>query len=181
MIDLTKKEISLCVGRMASKRFIILLTTLLFLLSGMNFIYQFKLLKDVHLYDYPVYYRAGSRVLDGMQHLIYKDRYPTPDGRNFVVHEFQNLPIVALFFLPFGMFSFEQSKIVWSFFIIFCSILSFFSLCFILTIGMKREKKYFYCLLLFFVMVNYAPFYRSLDLGQTTPVCFLVFCEGFFY
>lgn len=54
--------------------------------------------------DFPAYYWAGRSVLAGEAHDLY-----TAD-----VKEFQNLPIVAVFFLPLGALSYEAAwRMLW--------------------------------------------------------------------
>lgn len=152
----------------------IALLVLLLLASGFNLDRQYDSLKASRMGDYVVYYQAGEKVREGTPDLLYEGRTPAPEGKEFVVHEFQNLPVFALVFVPLSGLPLQESARLWLVIISACTILSFLSLCVVSGEGGGKGHRIQRSFLVLLVMINFEPLFRSLSLGQTTPVCLLL-------
>jgi hypothetical protein len=115
---------------------------------------------------------------EGTPRLLYEDESAV--GQEEIVHDFQNLPILALAFEPLARLPLRESGRLWLAIISFAAVLTFLSLCLIVPAPGGRMSSYRWYLLILLLMINFEPLYRSLDLGQTTPLCLLGLC-GLYY
>jgi hypothetical protein len=118
--------------------------------------------------DFDVgYYPAGRLILENPSRLYY-----IPE--NELMPGFVNIPIIALLFTPFSLFSIPKSHVLF----VLLSILSSFAACYFLA---KLTKVFGFELiaLIGFFIIN-GPLYNSILEGNSTHFVFLLVLAGFF-
>lgn len=128
--------------------------------------------------DFEVYYKSAKRALLGEN--LYR---PDEDG----FYRFKYAPFSAYLFIPFSFFSFENAKIIYSFFLSLLMCFNYF-LCYSLSkdfliLHLKKVKNInLYLISVFFIsLLPLAVFFvRELHLGQVNIILLFLYLYSFY-